>query len=74
MSSDALKFVRAAAKGDDAKVKRLLKAKADVNHAIIEGSNPLHAACMYGHEGAARLLLKAKAAVDLRDATGDRRE
>ena len=33
MSSDAAKLVRAAAKGDDAKVKRLLKAKADVDGA-----------------------------------------
>ena len=32
MSSDGAKLVRAAAKGDDAKVKRLLKAKVDVNY------------------------------------------
>ena len=33
MSGDALKLVKAAAAGDDAKVKRLLKAKVDVNYA-----------------------------------------
>ena len=32
MSSDGAKLLRAAGAGDDAKVKRLLKAKADVNH------------------------------------------
>ena len=32
MSSNAAKLVRAAGVGDDAKVKRLLKAKVDVNY------------------------------------------
>ena len=75
MSSDALKFVRAAAKGDDAKVKRLLKAKADVNHGEengdgVSGITALHEACGHGHIGAVRLLLKAKATVDLCNSAG----
>ena len=65
MLSDGAKLVRAAAKGDDAKVKRLLKAKADVDNAItlrgVSGSTALQAACNNGHVGAARLLLKATA-------------
>ena len=67
--SDAQKLVHAARKGDDAKVKRLLKAKADVDSIVpadsrdaIEGT-ALHAACRNGHVGAARLLLKANATV-----------
>ena len=35
MLSDGAKLVLAAAKGDDAKVKRLLKAKADVNSSVV---------------------------------------
>ena len=68
MSSDGAKLVRAAGAGDDAKVKRLLKAKVDVNEThTLEGvgTAALHAACIRGHVGAARLLLKAKATVDL---------
>ena len=34
MSSDAAKLVLAASKGNDAKVKRLLKAKVDVNGTV----------------------------------------
>ena len=73
MSSDGAKLVRAARVGDDAKVKRLLKAKADVDNAItlrgVSGSTALQAACNNGHVGAARLLLKAKAtAARARDA------
>ena len=71
MSSDAAKLVHAARKGDDAKVKRLLKAKADVDEfAPVEGVNgyrlctALTAACANANVGAARLLLKAKAKVD----------
>ena len=68
MSSDGAKLVRAASKGDAAKVKRLLKAKVDVNHGDKgeEGSSGITAlqeACMSGHVGVVRLLLKAKAAV-----------
>ena len=37
MSSDAAKLVLAASKGNDAKVKRLLKAKADVNAGNVNG-------------------------------------
>jgi len=66
MSSDAAKLVHAAGVGNDAKVKRLLKAKVDVNLES-DGALPLHLACVYGHVGAARLLLKAKATLDLRD-------
>ena len=64
MLSDAAKLVRAAGKGDDAKVKRLLKAKADVDY-VIDGYTALRTACFSGHVGAARLLLKANATVDL---------
>ena len=59
MSSDAAKLVRAAGAGDDAKVKRLLKARVDVNHGDEgeEGSSGITAlqeACMNGHVGAVR--------------------
>ena len=67
MLSDAQKLVKAAGAGDDAKVKRLLKAKADVNYRDTDGITALHAACHYGHLGAARLLLKAKATMELLD-------
>ena len=72
MSSDGAKLVRAAAAGDDAKVKRLLKARADVNSTMTgergtTGITALQNACVNGQVGAVRLLLKAKAAVDLRD-------
>ena len=74
MSSDGAKLVVAASKGSDAKVKRLLKAKVDVNSTInhygVSGVTALHAACDNGHVGVVRLLLKAKAALDLRDAKG----
>ena len=38
MSSDGAKLVRAVQVGDNAKVKRLLKAKADVNYSIVNES------------------------------------
>ena len=67
-------LLRAAGAGDDAKVKRLLKARADVNGAFtvrgVGGTTALQAACNNGHIGATRLLLKAKATLDLRDARG----
>ena len=63
MSSDGAKLVWAAQKGGDAKVKRLLKAKVDVNSTIthdgVSGVTALQTACSNGHIGAARLLLKA---------------
>ena len=64
--------VRAAGVGDDAKVKRLLKAKVGVNSTIggVNGCTALQAACNNGHVGSARLLLKAKAMLDLRDSYG----
>ena len=67
MASDGAKLVRAARAGDDAKVKRLLKAKVDVDHVegSIYGITALRTACFNGHVGAARVLLKAKATVDL---------
>jgi ankyrin repeat protein len=68
MSSDGAKLIHAAGAGNDAKVKRLLKAKVDVNYNMIGeagGITPLYAACGLGHVGAAQLLLKAKATVDL---------
>jgi hypothetical protein len=74
--SDGEKLFRAAGAGDDAKVKRLLKAKADVNFGCsrkgwsgdgksftVTGVTALQAACGRGHLGVARLLLKAKASV-----------
>ena len=67
MSSNGEKLMRAAGAGDDAKVKRLLKAKADVNAAdTLRGTSftALQAACTGGHVGVVRLLLKAKAAMD----------
>ena len=74
MSSDGAKLLRAAAAGDDAKVKRLLKAKVDVNHGELisgrGGVTALQVACANGHVGAVRLLLKAKATLDLRDSNG----
>lgn len=72
MSSDGAKLVRAAATGNDAKVKRLLKAKVHVDGTYtlegVKGTTALFAACGWGHVGAVRLLLRAKAAVDLRRA------
>ena len=81
--SDGEKLFRAAGAGDDAKVKRLLKAKADVNFGCsrkgwsgdgksftVTGVTALQAACGRGHLGVARLLLKAKASVDHRDSMG----
>ena len=65
-ASDSGKLLRAAGAGDDAKVKRLLKAKADVNIGLTNlangtsGITALHEACTYGHVGAVRLLLKAR--------------
>ena len=75
MSSDGAKLVRAAAAGNDAKVKRLLKAKADVDAVVrdeegLTGVTALQEASWYGHMGAVQLLLKAKATVDLCDAMG----
>ena len=71
MSSDGAKLVRAASKGDDAKVKRLLRAKVDVNFGGSgHCSTALQQACCKGHVGATQLLLKAKASVDLRDLKG----
>ena len=71
MSSDGAKLLRAAAKGDDAKVKRLLKAKADVNAAEtldgVSGIKALHAASANGHVGSVRLLLDGNATVDARN-------
>ena len=56
MASDGAKLARAAQAGDDAKVKRLLKAKVDVNAAEfmdgVSGVMALHAACANGHVGA----------------------
>ena len=56
MLSDGAKLVLAAAKGDDAKVKRLLKAKADVNCTVtidgVRGVTALQAGCDNGHIGA----------------------
>ena len=57
MSSDGYKLLRAAAVGDDAKVKRLLKAKADVNCDLtnpegVSGITVLMMACGHGHVGA----------------------
>ena len=69
MASDGAKLVRAAQAGDDAKVKRLLKAKADVDYGTVAvsgdvtGITALQAACGRGHLGVLRLLLKAKATV-----------
>ena len=60
MSSDGAKLVRAAAAGDDAKVKRLLKAKVDVDSTVINpiggvySCTALQAACNNGHVGTAR--------------------
>jgi len=75
MSSDGEKLVRAAAKGDDAKVKRLLKAKVDVDGTVpikgVSSCSALSMACLGGHVGAVRLLLKAKATVNHRDASGE---
>jgi ankyrin repeat protein len=76
MSSDAAKLVRAAGAGDDAVVKRLLKAKADVDVACVNDTGDfgtitaLQAACATGQVRTARLLIKAKANVDLRNSRG----
>ena len=69
MSSDGAKLVRAARTGDDAKVKRLLKAKVDVNHGELingrGGVTALQVACANGHVGAVRLLLKRVGLIDM---------
>ena len=59
MASDGAKLIHYAQVGDDAKVKRLLKARVDVNHGDQgeEGSSGITAlqeACMNGHVGAVR--------------------
>ena len=59
MSSDGAKLVHAARVGDDAKVKRLLKAKVDVNYGVdgtegCTGITALHEACVSGQAGAVR--------------------
>ena len=51
MSTDGAKLVHAARVGDDAKVKRLLKAKVDVNYEVdgtegCTGITALHEACV----------------------------
>ena len=59
MLSDGEKLVRAAAKGDDAKVKRLLKANVDVNIGLANDKDAnanitaLMEASSYGHVGVA---------------------
>ena len=68
MSSDGAKLLRAAKAGDDAKVKRLLKAKADVDFGAengdgVIGITALQEACNSCSVGAVRLLLKANAEV-----------
>ena len=72
MSRDGAKLVRAALAGDDAKVKRLLKAKADVDFGVenamgVSGCTALQDACLNGSVGAVRLLLKSKATGARRD-------
>ena len=66
MSSDGAKLFLAAQTANDAKVKRLLKAKVDVDYGIsrgdITGCTALQVACARGHLRVVRLLLKAKAA------------
>ena len=55
MSSDNAKLVLAASKGNDAKVKRLLKAKVDVNYAAAwqdrNFTTALLQACSFNHVG-----------------------
>ena len=74
MASDGAKLFLAAQTANDAKVKRLLKAKVDVDYGTtrldITGVTALQAACGRGHLGVVRLLLKAKATLDLRDSIG----
>ena len=67
MSSAGAKLVRAAAKGDDAKVKRLLKAKVDANSSEknengVGGITALQEACANGHVGAVAAARDAAAA------------
>ena len=56
-------------------MKRLLKAKADVDQVGTNGDGntitALRAACFHGHVGAVRLLLKAKATVDVKSGEGE---
>ena len=63
MSSDGAKLVRAAGVGDDAKVKRLLKAKVDVDYG--EKVTPLQAACCEGHVGELKKPAKRVALIDM---------
>ena len=61
-------LVKAAAGGNWAKVKKLVKKGNNVNVQDHEGKSPLWHACAAGHKETVRLLLNAKASVDLPDA------
>ena len=67
INSDLLK---AAKKGDTAKVKALLKDGADPNTRNERGSTPLSLAATKGHDDAVKILLNAGADVDPRDGAG----
>ena len=75
--SDAQKLVIAAAKGNEAKVKRLLKAKADVNSTAVNkrgsAGTALQVSCGNGHVGTVRLLFKGGMTVkEINAAFGER--
>lgn len=61
----------AAVAGDHAAVQRQLLAGEDVAAVDVSGATPLHLACQQNNLRVARLLLAAKAAVDVRDAYGN---
>ena len=65
---------KAAENGDLERVKQMIKAKAQIacplNHANEDGMTPLIKASMYGHVDVVKLLLKAKALVDLYERRG----
>jgi ankyrin repeat protein len=70
MSSDNAKLVLAASKGNDAKVKRLLKAKVDVDAGVVNGNGvagitALQEACAHGHEGSAKKPAKRVGLIDM---------
>ncbi|MBC6443645.1 MAG: ankyrin repeat domain-containing protein [Rhodobacteraceae bacterium] len=63
---------RAAQKGNDGIVKKLLAEKADVNAQNHEGNTPLHRAIHWGHDETAKILINADdASLNLQDREGN---
>ncbi|KAI8494624.1 positive regulation of extrinsic apoptotic signaling pathway via death domain receptors protein [Branchiostoma belcheri] len=62
-----LGLCRAAGRGNEEKVTQLIQQRVDVNCAGFNEDTPLHRAASGGHVGVAKLLLNARAQVDIRN-------